>query len=260
MQTAISILVFIFGSIIGSFLNVCIHRIPKNESIVFPASHCPLCKKDIAWYDNIPILSYVALRGRCRFCDTRIPLRYPIVEILTPVVLLILFTVFGVSAKFFAYSMMACGLIVATFIDFAIQEIPDQISLGGLVAGIIMSLLFPSIFDTASRWAGLLNSVAGAVIGGGSIFLLGFFGELVFKKEAMGGGDVKLMAMIGAFLGWKLVLFTFFVAPVFGAAVGVVQRIKYGKETIPYGPYLSLAALVAIVWGNRILSMFYGLY
>jgi len=253
------IFVFVFGAVIGSFLNVCIHRLPKRQSVAVPPSHCPACKKDILWYDNIPVLSYIILGGRCRFCKVRISPRYLLVELLTAAIFLALYTAFGPGIKFFGYSIMTAGLIVATFVDFEIGEIPDEVSLGGLAAGLLISAAFPGLFDTVSRFESLTGSALGMLAGGGSIYALGVLGSIAFKKEAMGGGDVKLMAMIGSFLGWKLVLFTFFVAPVFGAIIGVASKIKSGNETIPYGPYLSLAAVLAIFFGNRILEfLFYG--
>jgi leader peptidase (prepilin peptidase)/N-methyltransferase len=254
------IAVFVFGMVIGSFLNVCIHRLPKRQSIVLPASHCPKCSKNIKWYDNIPLVSYAILMGKCRSCKGRIGYRYPLVELLTAILITSLYAVFGVNAKFFAYSILTCGLIIATFVDFDIQEIPDEISLGGLVFGLIFAFAFPSIFGSASRFGALGASLLGVVAGGGSIYLMGFFGELVFKKEAMGGGDVKLMAMIGSILGWQLAIFTFFAAPIFGSVVGIALKIKDGREIIPYGPFLSMAAVVSIFWGERILgALFYGM-
>jgi len=257
MSNLVRFIIFIFGSVIGSFLNVCIYRLPKGESIVFPPSHCTTCVKNIQWYDNIPIISYLLLKGRCRFCGSKIRMRYFMVELLTAALLALLFAAFGTSPKFFAYAVMACGLIVATFVDFEINEIPDEISIGGFIAGLLFAFLFPSILGAGSKWQALLWSAFGSLAGGGSIYLMGFFGEMVFKKEAMGGGDVKLMAMIGAFIGWKMVLLTFFVAPLFGAVVGLILKIREGREIIPYGPYLSLAALVAIFFGERILRLLF---
>lgn len=261
--------VFVIGAVIGSFLNVCIHRLPKDKSIIFPSSHCPKCNKGLYWYDNIPILSYLILLGRCRFCRERISLRYPAVELITALILAALFAVFGTTPKFFAYSAMACALIVATFVDFEIQEIPDQVSLGGLAAAFALSILFPSIIGSADRVHALALSFAGAISGGGSIFILKIFGTLVFKNKikelgiesAMGDGDIKLMAMIGAFLGWKLVLLTFFVAPFLGSVPGIILKIRNGSETIPYGPFLSTAAMVSVFFGDKILNLFsYGLF
>lgn len=247
--------IFILGAMIGSFLNVCIYRLPRGLSIVVPPSHCPSCGKTIPWYDNIPILSYFLLNGRCRFCRLRISPRYLIVEILTASLLAALVARFGPTPKFLAYSIMSCGLITATFVDLEIQEIPDEVSLGLLAVGLILSLILPSVLDASSWFGGILNSALGALAGGVSIYLMGFFGELVFKREAMGGGDVKLMAMAGAFLGWEKVLLAFFLAPLFGSVVGIILKIKEGREVIPYGPYLSLAVLVSIFFGEWILRL-----
>ena len=251
------ILVFILGAAIGSFLNVCIYRLPKGKSIVFPPSSCTRCGKQIAWFDNIPLVSYIMLGTRCRHCKGRIDFRYFLVEFLTAVLTTALFVSFWPAANFYSYSLLAWGLIVATFVDFEIQEIPDQISLGGIGVGILIALAFPSVMGEVSRLAGVWRSVAGALVGAGSIYAIGFFGELVFKKEAMGGGDVKLMAMIGAFLGWKFTLMTFFIAPFFGSVVGIFLKIKEGRDIIPYGPYLSLAALISIFFGDRILDLLF---
>lgn len=257
----IEVFVFIMGAIIGSFLNVCIYRLPKGRSVIFPGSHCPNCSAQIHWYDNIPILAYIFLGGKARCCKAKISFRYFIVEVLTAVAFLALFIAFGLSAKFFAYTLMMSGLIVATFVDFEIQEIPDEISVGGIAAGLILAIAFPSVLNEGSRLNGFINSLLGALAGGASIYLMGMLGEFAFKKEAMGGGDVKLLAMIGSFIGWKLVLLTFFMAPVFGSVVGIILKIKEGRETIPYGPYLSLAAIVSIFAGEKILHLlFYGIY
>lgn len=251
------IFVFVFGAVVGSFLNVCIYRMPKKKSIVFPRSSCPRCNKHILWFDNIPILSYFLLGGRCRYCKGRISVRYLIVEVLASTLMLLLYAAFEATpAKFLAYLILSCGLIVSSFIDLEITEIPDEISLGGLAAGLLMAFAFPSIFGIYSRFASLYASFIGALAGGFSIYAMGLFGKLLFRKEAMGGGDVKLMAMIGAFLGWKLAIVTFFIAPVFGAIVGITLKIREGRDIIPYGPHLSLAAIVAIFWGERILRLF----
>jgi len=255
------IVVFIFGSIVGSFLNVCIYRLPKGRSVIIPGSHCPNCAQAIHWYDNIPILSYIFLCGEARCCKARISFRYLIVEVLTAAAFLVLFLTFGLTPKFFAYAAMVSGLIVATFVDFEIQEIPDEVSIGGLVIGLILAIAFPSILSEATRFNGFLNSFLGALAGGGMIYAMGMLGEFAFKKEAMGGGDVKLLAMIGAFIGWKFVVLTFFLAPVFGSVVGIILKIRYGKDIIPYGPYLSLAAVASIFFGERLLrSLFCGFY
>jgi leader peptidase (prepilin peptidase)/N-methyltransferase len=245
---------FILGAIAGSLMNVCIYRMPRKESIVTPRSHCVLCKKPIPWRDNIPILSFLILRGRCRFCKGRISLVYPVVEILSGVVTVFLFLRFGITGKFFILWFFSSALIVSSFIDLRIREIPDEITLPGIVLGLGLSALYPALLGKSGSLLAFRDSALGVVIGGAGIYALGVFGEFIFKKEAMGGGDVKLLAMIGAFLGWKLTVLTFFLAPFFGAAVGVVLRIKKGEEVIPYGPHLSLAALVALFYGETILA------
>ena len=255
------IAVFIFGSIAGSFLNVCIYRLPKGKSVIVPGSHCPNCTAAIHWHDNIPILSYIFLGGRARCCKAKISSRYFMVEILTASAFLISFSVFGLTPKFFAYAVMVSGLIVATFVDFEIQEIPDEVSIGGLAIGLILAVAFPSILSETTRLNGFLNSFLGALAGGGMIYAMGILGEFAFKREAMGGGDVKLLAMIGAFIGWKLVVLTFFMAPLFGGVVGIILKIRYGRDIIPYGPYLSLAAICSIFFGERIIHLlFRGIY
>ena len=253
-------LVFVLGAIIGSFLNVCIYRLPKKESIAYPPSYCPHCKKSILWYDNIPILSYIILMGRCGFCRKRIASRYLIVEVMSATIFLLLYMAFGIQAKFFIYAALVSALIVATFIDIRTGEIPDEITLGGLVVGLILSFSFPEIFDTVSRVTALKTSAIGAIAGGGAILAMAIFGKLIFRKEAMGGGDVKLMAFVGSLLGWKLALLTFFIAPFFGALVGIPMKLTKGNDTIPYGPYLSLGAVIAIFYGHTMLrALFSGL-
>lgn len=257
----IYIFVFILGSIVGSFLNVCIYRLPKGRSVIVPGSHCPNCGAKIHWYDNMPILSYLALGGKARCCKAKISLRYFVVETLTAAAFVILFIFFGLTEKFFAYSILVSGLIIATFVDFEIQEIPDEVSIGGLIVGLVLSIAFPHVLGEETRLNSFLNSFFGALAGGGTIYVMGLVGELVFKKEAMGGGDVKLLAMIGSFIGWKLTILTFFIAPAFGAVVGIILKIKKGKDTIPYGPYLSLGAVVAIFLGEKILRfLFHGVF
>jgi leader peptidase (prepilin peptidase) / N-methyltransferase len=263
------ICVFIFGSITGSFLNVCIHRLPREESIVFPGSHCPKCKKPIFWFDNIPLLSYILLRGKCRFCKEKISPRYFLVESLTAAMFLLFYLHFGFDFKFFLYVILTCGLIVSTFVDFSHRIIPDEISIGGTVVGLCLNALSGvSLSPFAYNYHPLVNSLLGILAGGGIIFGTGYLFDLIFFKllkhppiqgetESMGGGDVKLLAMIGAFLGWKAALITFFVAPFFGMAVGLVNMIVKKDHLIPYGPFLSLAALLAIFWEQKILHILF---
>lgn len=236
---------------------MCIYRLPRGESLVFPGSHCVHCNHKIHWFDNIPFFSYLALRGRCRFCRRPISPRYFLVELLTALLWLTLFATFGLMPKFFLLGLLGSALIVSTFIDFEFQIIPDAITISGIFAGLIAVFLFPSILNAAARQTALLNSFLGVIAGGGSIYLTGVLGKMAFRKDAMGGGDIKLMAMIGAFLGWKLALLIFFIAPFFGAFVGIILKVRYKIDVIPYGPYLSLAAIVAIFWGGKILNYLY---
>ncbi len=260
MGYTLYIFIFVLGAIAGSFLNVCIYRMAKGDSVIWPRSHCPHCRKDIPWYDNIPIISFIVLKGRCRSCNGKIRFRYILVEILTASMALLLFSTCGLGPKFYAYSVFVCALIVATFIDFEIQEIPDEISLGGLAAGLILAFIFPSLMNSHSHTRALIGSLIGAFAGGASIYIMGVIGTIIFKKDAMGGGDVKLMAMIGAFLGLKMAAVAFFIAPVFGALAGMALKMRDGREIIAYGPYLSLGAIVALLYGDKILGLFfYGL-
>lgn len=252
-DTILRIFLFCLGAAVGSFLNVCIYRLPRKKSIVRPGSYCPHCKQPIAWYDNIPFLSYLLLRRQCRRCGAKISFRYFVVELLTAAAFLLLFDYFGLSLLFWIYAAVCSSLILVSFIDIDIREIPDEISLGGTLIGLILSAAFPSLQETASSHLALWRSFLGILAGAGAIYITGLIGNAIFKKESMGGGDVKLMAMIGAFLGWKLALLTFFIAPFFGAAVGIALKIKRGESLIPYGPFLSLAALISIVWGEEII-------
>lgn len=248
---------FVLGAIVGSFLNVCIYRLPKRASIVLPQSHCPRCKVPLPWHDNIPILSYLILEGRCRFCHKAIHPRYLIVETLTGVLAVLIGWVFPTLPQVAVFFILTCLLIVATFVDFEFQMIPDEVSYLGLGVGLVASVLVPAIHGTDHRLWSVADALLGAAAGGGLIYLIGVVGKWIFKREAMGGGDVKLLAMIGTFLGWKLTLLVFFVAPIFGSIVGIIMRIRYRAEIIPYGPYLSLASLVALFFGQRILQLLF---
>ncbi len=177
-----------------------------------------------------------------------------IVEILTAALLALSFAQWGLSPAFLAYSILLCCLIVATFVDFKFQIIPDEVSFGGMAAGLILSALYPQLHGKTIWYMGLLNSGLGLLIGGASIYIIGVVGKIIFKKDAMGGGDVKFLAMIGAFLGWQYVVLIFFIAPFFGAGVGIIMKLKYKVEVIPYGPYLSLATAIVMFWGQRILG------
>ena len=246
----IYILTFMFGSIVGSFLNVCIHRIPEDKSIVYLPSSCPNCNKPIAFYDNIPIISYIILLGSCRSCKSPISPRYPFVEFLTGFFSVILFKTFGFSTELPVYFVFVSSLIVITFIDLKYQIIPDMISLPGIVIGLLVSYFLP---------LGILNSIIGILIGGGSLFLVAAGYHLITGREGMGGGDIKLLAMIGAFLGWKGVIITIFTGSFIGAVVGTALMLAKGKDSkyaIPFGPFLAIGAIISLFFGDTLINWY----
>jgi leader peptidase (prepilin peptidase)/N-methyltransferase len=246
----IYIFTFIFGSIVGSFLNVCIHRIPEDKSIIFPASSCPNCSNPIALYDNIPIISYLFLLGRCRNCKEVISPRYPLVEFLTASFSLVLYRTFGLSPEFVIYFVFISSLVVITFIDLKHQIIPDVISLPGIGVGFFASYFLPH---------GILNSAIGIFAGGGMLFLIAAIYYFVTGREGMGGGDIKLLAMIGAFISWKGVIITIFTGSFIGAVVGLTLMLAKGKDSkyaIPFGPFLAIGALISLFFGEGILNWY----
>jgi len=261
------IIVFIFGSIVGSFLNVCIHRMPKGESVVWPRSHCPKCKKRIPGYDNIPFISFILLKGRCRFCKEKISLRYPLVELLTALLTVFLYSRYELTYDFFFYMVMSWGLIIATFIDFKLRIIPDEVSFGGLILGFILFSVKGVDFNPLRfSFNPMFNSFLGIIIGGGIIYLTAWLFNVIYFKllkhppvngetECMGLGDVILLAMIGSFLGWQKALLTFFIAPFLGIIPGVINMIFKKDHLIPYGPFLSLGALLSLFWADKIIAL-----
>jgi leader peptidase (prepilin peptidase) / N-methyltransferase len=318
----VAILIFITGAIVGSFLNVCIVRLPQEKSLAFPGSHCVHCKKAIPWHENIPLLSWVLLRGQCANCGGKISSRYFLVELLTAVVFVLFYLHYGLSAVLAPYLWMVCCFIVATFVDFACRIIPDEVSVGGMFAGVLFSAAIPALHPISAEQAafggfmagllvllcalltliypifckhliderapsdrdvkilvagtlflivlidrfagampqgllphalGLSAALSGYLVGGSMIYAMGLFGDIVFKKESMGGGDVKLVAMVGAFLGWQLACLTFFLAPFFGAVYGIIEKIRTKDSTMPYGPFLVLGALVSLFYGQQII-------
>jgi leader peptidase (prepilin peptidase)/N-methyltransferase len=250
----LNIISFIFGAIVGSFLNVCICRLPEAESIIWPGSHCPHCKNAIKFYDNIPLVSYFLLRGRCRYCKGNISLQYPLVEGITALSSLFLIIKFGPSLSYLFYFAFVAALIVITVIDLYHQIIPDAISLPGIGMGLLASLLIPQIT--------FFNSLIGILLGGGSLFIVATFYQWLFKREGMGGGDIKLLAMIGAFLGWKAVLLTILLSSLIGSVTGILMMVVKGKDfkyAIPFGPFLSLGAVISLFYGEEIVRWYLAL-
>ena len=243
----IYIAVFIFGLIIGSFLNVVIYRVPRNQSIINPPSHCPHCNTKLKWYDMIPLLSYIILKGKCRYCGTKISFQYPLVEFLAGITFVIVFQKFGWSFQFVKWIIFAVLLFVTGAIDLIEGVIPDVIVVPGLITGVIFS-----IFNGKSSF---LQSIYGL------LFMAVFFLIIILlTRGGMGWGDLTLGIMIGSFLGFKLSLITLVFSFIIGAISGlilIVLRKKGRKDAIPFGPFLSIAAFVASIYGYRILEIYY---
>lgn len=241
----LNIFAFIFGAAIGSFLNVCIFRIPAKESIVKPSSQCPSCHQPIRFYDNIPIISFIILKARCRDCGEKISWRYPLVELITAIFSLLLFIKFGLTLNFFVFFLFTAVLIVITFIDLDHQIIPDILSLPG-----IPIFFLAAIFIVKVPWH---EALIGLLVGGGVLFAIAFVYEFITKREGMGGGDIKLLAMIGGFFGWKSLIFVLLFSSLAGALVGVAAMIikkQDMKYAVPFGPFLSAAAVAYIFVGE----------
>ena len=258
--------VFIFGLLFGSFLNVCIYRLPRDESIAFPPSHCTNCSTPIKFYQNIPVISYLLLGGKCSSCKEPISVIYPVVELFTAVLVTLLFYKYGVTIETFVYVILALSLIVISFIDLEHFIIPNVITLPGIIIGLAYNLLitdwgfllkiipgldFGNIFYIAPRIPAL-NSVFGIIIGGGTLLLIAYLYKIIRKREGMGMGDVKLLAMLGAFLGINGVFFIILVSSLVGSVIGItlilIQRGNM-KLALPYGPFISFAAVLFLFTG-----------
>jgi leader peptidase (prepilin peptidase)/N-methyltransferase len=241
----------IFGAMVGSFFNVCILRLPKGESVITPGSHCPHCNNPIKFYDNIPLISYFLLGGKCRYCKQSISIQYPLVEGITAIGSLLLFLKYGPSLSYLIYFFFVGGLIVITVIDLYHQIIPDIISIPGIGVGLLGSFITPHI--------NFISSLMGILLGGGSLFLVAILYQWLFKREGMGGGDVKLLAMIGAFLGWKAVILTILLSSLIGSITGIIIMVLKGKNfkyAIPFGPFLSFGAVITLFYQNEIISWY----
>jgi leader peptidase (prepilin peptidase)/N-methyltransferase len=245
-------LVALFGLCIGSFLNVVIYRLPLNKQVSAGRSICPHCQTQLRWYHNVPLLSWLVLRGKCGFCGGRISMRYPLVEALNAVAWVYFFSRFGWSVELAVFAFLSSVLLAIFFIDLDHQIIPDVITLPGMVLGLAVSL--------APGGLTILQSAIGLVVGGGSLYLIALLGDWLFKKESMGGGDIKMAAMLGAFLGWQKVLFVFLASAVIGLAISVVLMVFSEKlranRVVPFGPFIALAAMLAIVWGDQIIGFY----
>lgn len=273
-ETISRILVFILGGCIGSFLNVCIHRLPKDMSIVGPRSFCPHCKNPIRWYDNIPILSYLILKGKCRQCSGVISLRYPFVELITAVIFLVLYLHFGPSWNLAKYIFFFCFLIVVSFIDIDYHAIPAYLCFIAIAVGLLFDIratiaCLKTDLHLDFKLFPIFRALKGLLFGLGFTYLFKLFGDIFIsiylalrkkesiegEKESLGLGDVDFMGVVGVFLGIKAVIFVFFLAPFFALLYSVVAMVFRKSHLIPYLPYLSLAAIAMFFWGNYIIKL-----
>ena len=262
----------LFGLVVGSFLNVCIVRVPVEGSILRPPSHCPRCKTPIRWYDNVPIVSFLLLGGKCRKCQKPISGRYPLVELLNGLFYAAAIYTFDVTGEAVLVMALCSSLLVVTFIDLAHQIIPDVITIPGMVIGVAVAPFFMTALaaappfgllpDAGSYATGLVNSIAGLLLGGGPLWLVGWSWEKLRKVEAMGGGDVKLMGMLGSFLGWQGALLIIMLGALSGTVVGVTLMLlkkHKAEQHIPFGPFLAAGAFLTIFFGEDIILWYFGL-
>ena len=242
---------FIFGAVFGSFANVLILRIPLEKSIVKPGSQCQSCHRDIKWFDNIPILSWIFLSGKCRGCDARFSVRYPFIELLMGVLFSLVFLRAGYSVLLLSYLCFTFALVVVSFIDIDHMILPDRFTLSGILIGVAFSFFVDEI--------SLYDSILGVLLGGGVLWLVAYLYYVVRKEEGMGGGDIKLLAWIGAVLGWQSLAMVLLISCVIGALFGAIMlsKTKAGLKTvIPFGPYLAFAAIVNMLWGAELSKMY----
>ncbi|HKZ09035.1 MAG TPA: prepilin peptidase [Methylomirabilota bacterium] len=240
----------LFGLCVGSFLNVVIARLPEGRSIVSPGSACPRCGTFIRWFDNVPLISYAMLRGRCRHCREPISARYPLIELVTGLLFLLAVWQRGLTLDLIPALLLLTALVAITAIDLDRQLIPDALSLPGIGVGFAASLLVGR--------PGWLDSLLGIVVGGGIFFLI-----IVASRGGMGGGDMKLGAMLGAFLGWKLVLVAILIAVLVGGVVAIgllVGRQRGRKDALAFGPYLALGGAISLFWGRPLLNWYLGVF
>lgn len=251
---SLAAIVGLFGAMIGSFLNVCIYRLPRHESIIWPGSHCPGCDTPIAWYDNIPLLSYLWLTGRCRSCRVPIPFQYPLVEAANALGYLVIFWAFGANWTSLLYALLYSALLVVAGTDLTHKIIPDVITLPGIVIGLIGAATVLPVT--------LINAVLGVAVGGGLLWILAWLSPYLFGKEGMGGGDIKLMAMVGAFFGWKPALLTIMIGSLTGSVIGIAliaSCVLKRDEYIPFGPFLVFGALLSMFFAQPLIDWYQGL-
>lgn len=260
-QWTLFFLAGVLGAILGSFANVCIVRLPQDKSIIWPGSHCPLCEARLAWWENIPIFSFIILGGKCRHCSKAISVRYLIAEMVCVGLSLFTWWHFFDPLHYLVYfCLLVIPLVIISFIDIEHRIIPDSISISGIFVGLAVNTLLAG----PNRYLSYaLDSVLGIVVGGGFLFLVAYVYEKLKKQEGLGGGDIKLIAMLGAFFGWKAAIFILMLSSVIGSLFGVILIIMMRKNTkyaIPFGPFLTLAGLIQLYFGNRIINWYTHLF
>lgn len=262
-MVAIYIFIFIFGLMLGSFINVLIYRIPQGKSIVLPPSSCPACGSRLKPQDLIPVFSWIFLKGKCRYCSKPVSPRYMVVELLTALSITGLYYRFGLSLAFFAFMYLTVLLVAVMFIDFDLRIIPDELVIAGLIGGgilFIYNAFIPGqfIFGDSNWWTPLLGMVSGS----GILLTVATIGFFIYKDDAMGMGDVKLLAPIGIFLGWKLCLTGLFIAIIISGVISlflIILRLKKRKDAIPFGPFIVIGTYLSILWGWDIINWYFGM-
>jgi leader peptidase (prepilin peptidase)/N-methyltransferase len=275
LNTLCSVFSFVLGTMIGSFLNVCVYRLPKGLSVVKPRSKCPRCDNPISWQDNIPLMSWLALGAKCRHCKAPISWQYPLVEAITGLLFFLVFWRFGLSAATPVYMLLAASLVLVTFVDLTDWTIPNEVTFPGIPLGIVCSVIMLYYPESLLHVEGpfelpIYNSILGVVAGGGTLWLLDKISLLLLKKRGMGFGDVKLLAMLGAFFGLYGVLIIIFIASVLGAVIGLAVVYAHkpkgdeGEQEsegisghyLPFGPYLALAGVIYMLYGPDIIAKY----
>lgn len=260
-----SLIVFALGASIGSFINVVVYRLPAGLSILWPPSRCPQCLNQLKPYDNVPVVGWLWLKGRCRYCTCKISIRYPVIEAITGFIFLLVFWIFKFSLLTIGYWAFCSWLLALSLIDLDTMTLPNPLTQSGLVLGIVFQMVVG--FVPEGSWVGLVNhlimAIVGAVLGLWLFDAIAIVGSIVFGKAAMGGGDTKLAAMMGAWLGWKYLLLAGFLACAVGAVVGggaiILSRQNWGQK-MPFGPFLALGAVIALFGGEAILSTYVRLF
>ena len=246
---------FVFGLLIGSFLNVVVYRLPRGVDILTRRSFCPQCKSGISWFHNLPLVSFLLLRGRCRDCRARIPWRYPLVELVSGLLLGFSIWRWGLTSSALVSTVFACAMLVLALIDIDFRILPNVITLPGIVIGVGFSLVDPRV--------SLADSLLGALLGGGVLYGLAWLYLKTRSREGMGMGDVKMMAMVGAFVGWRGAFVTLFVGSLLGSLVGLLMVLVRGKQwhyALPFGTFLALAAVITDAYGSELMAWYMGIF